>query len=82
MNPDTVTLIDRPYQEVVDDILTAMVGGIVNEPIIYDVKETLYPLAQPASDVRGITGAVKVDGANGEPQLLHHAFEKDQRFCF
>src|SRR6266478_4464771 len=82
MNPDTVTLIDRPYQEVVDDILTAMVGGIVNEPIIYDVKETRYPLAQPASDVRGITGTVKVDGANGEPQLLHHTFEKPKDFVF
>ena len=82
MNPDTVTLIDRPYQEVVDDILTAMVGGIVNEPIIYDVKEDLYPLSQPAADVRGITGTVKVDGANGEPQLLHHAFEKTKDFVF
>ena len=82
MNPDTVTLIDRPYQEVVDDILTAMVGGVVNEPIIYDVKEDLYPLSQPAADVRGITGTIKVDGANGEPQLLHHAFEKTKDFVF
>src|SRR6266481_4176524 len=82
MNPETVTLIDRPYQEIVDDIRTAMVGGIVNEPIIYDVKETHYPLAQPARDVRGITGTVKVDVANGEPQFLHHAFEKSKDFVF
>jgi uncharacterized protein YaaQ len=82
MNPDTVTLIDRPYQEIVDDLLTAIVGGVVNEPIIYDAKETLYPLAQPASDVRTITGTVKVDVVNGEPQLLHRAFEKTKDFVF
>lgn len=56
MNGDTVNLIERPYQEIVDDILTAIVGGVVNEPILYDVKSDLYPLAEPAAQVRGITG--------------------------
>ena len=82
MNADTVTLIERPYQEVVDDILTAMVGGVVNEPIIYDVKEDLYPLSQPAAAVRGITGTIKVDVPNAEPQLVHHTFQKEVDFKF
>lgn len=56
MNGDTLNLIERPYQELVDDVLTAMVGGVVNEPIFFDVKTTLYPLAEPAGGVRGITG--------------------------
>jgi hypothetical protein len=33
-----------------------MLGGVVNEPLIYDVREAAYPLSEPASDVRGITG--------------------------
>lgn len=56
MNQSTVTLITRPYQEIVDDVLTAIVGGVVNEPILYDLKRDLYPLSEPADDIRGITG--------------------------
>lgn len=56
MNQPTVTLIQRPYQEIVDDVLTAIVGGVVNEPIRYDLKRDLYPLSEPANDIRGITG--------------------------
>jgi uncharacterized phage protein gp47/JayE len=56
MNPDTIHLIERPYQDIVDDILTGIVGGVVNEPIVFDLKEAFYPLSQPAADVRGITG--------------------------
>ena len=73
MKTDTVNLIERPYQEVVDDILTAIVGGIVNEPIIFDVKKQDYPLSQPASDVRAISGT-----ANG----LHHTFYKEIDYLF
>jgi hypothetical protein len=73
MNPETVTLIERPYQEIVDDILTAVVGGVVNEPIIFDVKIDLYPLAEPAKDVRGITGTLNREG---------HAFQKEIDFLF
>lgn len=58
MNSETVNLIERPYQEVVDDILTAMVGGVVNEPIPFDLKVDLYRLAEPAQDIRAITGTV------------------------
>ena len=58
MNAETITLITRPYQEIVDDVLTAIVGGVTNEPIFFDVKADRYPLARPARDVRGITGTV------------------------
>ena len=58
MNPETVNLIERPYQEVVDDLLTAIVGGVVNEPIIFDIKKLDYALAQPAEDVRNVSGTV------------------------
>lgn len=73
MNEDTVNLIDRPYQEVVDDVLTAMVGGVVNEPILFDVKADLYRLSEPASDVRSIHGTL---------DRRHHAFLKEVDFVF
>lgn len=73
MNGDTVTLIERPYQEIVDDILTAIVGGVVNEPILYDVKSDLYPLAEPAAQVRGITGT---------RNQQRHSFLKEIDFLF
>ena len=73
MNEETVTLIERPYQEIVDDVLTAIVGGVVNEPIIFDIKNDLYPLSEPAQDVRGITGTAK-----GQ----HHTFLKEVDFLF
>lgn len=77
MNADTLYVIERPYQEVVDDIVTSIVGGVVNEPIIYDLKEDLYPLAKRASDVRGITGTIRKDG-----KLVPHAFLKLVDFVF
>ncbi len=73
MNSDTVYLLDRPFQDVVDDLLTAIVGGVVNEPIIFDVKEDLYQLSQPALDIRGITGTL-----DGE----RHTFQKEVDFLF
>jgi len=74
MNDKTADLIQRPYQEVVDDILTAIIGGVVNEEIIFDLKVIRYPLAEPALDVRGITGTVA-----GERS---HAFQKEIDFIF
>jgi hypothetical protein len=73
MNSETHTLIERPYQEIVDDILTAIVGGVVNEPIFYDLKEDQYALSQPARDVRSITGT---------HDSLHHTFQKTVDFLF
>ena len=58
MNAETVFLLDRPFQDIVDDLLTAIVGGVTNEPIIFDVKADLYKLSKPAIGLRGITGTV------------------------
>jgi hypothetical protein len=73
MNEDTTYLTGRPYQEVVDDLLTALIGGVVNEPIPYDLKADLYRLAEPASDVRAVTGQLGGD---------RHSFLKDVDFAF
>lgn len=81
MNPDTINLIERPYQEIVDDVLTAIVGGVVNEPIFFDVKEDLYPLSQPASDVRGITGTRTIT-VNSTSKQVRHTFQKGVDFIF
>ncbi len=59
MNPATASLIDRPYLEVVDDVLTAITGGVVKEPIFFDVKELMYTLSRKATDIRSITGTRK-----------------------
>lgn len=56
MNAETLNLIERPYGEIVDDLLTAVVGGVVNEPIFFDVKNSRYPLAEPSIGIRGATG--------------------------
>lgn len=82
MNADTVNLIERPYPEIVDDILTAIVGGVVNEPIFFDVKEDRYALAQKAEDVRSVTGTLAVSDPAGETRLVHHAFQKSVDFVF
>lgn len=79
MNIDTVNLIERPFLEIVDDLLVALVGGVVNEPIFYDVKADLYPLSQPARDVRGITGTID---AEDNPDGVHHTFLKEVDFVF
>ncbi len=79
MNAETVNLIERPYQEIVDDILTAIVGGVVNEPIIFDVKSLLYPLAEPAQAIRSITGTIE---APDKPEGVHHTFQKEVDFLF
>lgn len=73
MNPDTVHLIERPYQDVVDDLLTALVGGVVNEPLEFDVKADAYRLAEPARDVRSVTGTK--EGAR-------HTFLKEIDFLY
>jgi hypothetical protein len=81
VNPETVALIERPYLEIVDDLLTAIVGGVVNEPIFFDVKALTYPLAQRASAIRGITGT-HGDVVNGAYRPLHHTFQLGIDFEF
>ena len=81
MNGQTITLIDRPYSEIVDDILTAIVGGVVNEPIFFDVKEDLYPLSQPARDVRSVKGTVSRT-VNGRLTPGHQTFQAGVDYLF
>jgi hypothetical protein len=61
VNDDTVALVNRPYLEIVDDLLTAIVGGVVNEPIPFDIKSDRYRLSRPASALRSVTGTLTVD---------------------
>lgn len=56
MNGQTRDLVTRPYIELVDDILTALVGGVVNERIRFDPRQPAFPLSRVAQTVRGITG--------------------------
>lgn len=81
MNAATINIFERPFQEVVDDILTAMVGGVVNEQIFFDVKEDLYLLSQPARDVRSIFGT-RTTTVNGTPTSIRYAFQKEVDFVF
>ncbi|MDJ0753559.1 MAG: baseplate J/gp47 family protein [Ardenticatenaceae bacterium] len=77
MDEKTATLINRPYLQIVDDILVSMVGGVVNEPIIFDLKLDHYPLSEPGSEIRGITGKVRQNGA-----VVDHTFQKEIDFVF
>lgn len=81
MNPDTVHLIQRNFGEVTDDILTSLVGGVVNEPIIFDVKSDLYPLARPAAGVRGVTGR-KPRENGADPAPANHPFQQGIDFAY
>jgi hypothetical protein len=79
VNGETTNLIERPYQEIVDDILTAIVGGVVNEPVIFDIKRVLYPLAEPARAIRAITGLIESEDL---PDGAHHTFQNEIEFQF
>jgi len=59
LNPD---LIVRPFNEITDDVLVALTGGVVNEPLNFDIREPAYPLSERAAAVRGVTGTF--DGAH------------------
>ncbi len=74
MNEQTVDLIERPYQDIIDDILTAIIGGVVNEPIIFDLNTLRYSLAEAAQDVRKITGSAKGN--------KNYSFQKEIDFTF
>jgi hypothetical protein len=82
MNTDTISLIDRTYQEIVDDTLTAIVGGVVREPIFFDVKEDHYPLAKRADaqrNIRSITGSVTPPGSQS---AVNHSFQNGIDFTY
>lgn len=78
MNGEITNLIDRPYQEIVDDILTAIVGGKVNEPIEFDVKTVVYSLSEPAQAIRAITGRIDSEKPGGE----RYTFQNEIDFQF
>lgn len=73
MNAETLDLLDRPFGEIVDDLLTAVVGGVVNEPLLFDERSLRYPLAEPATQVRGATGS---------HNKQHVQFQPDVDFAF
>jgi phage-related baseplate assembly protein len=81
MNEDTKTLIQRPYAEIVGDLLTAIVGGVVNEPHFFDVKEDLYRLEATAVGVREITGT-RVEEVDGQLEPVHYVFQQEVDYMF
>jgi len=83
VKPETVHLVERPYLEVVDDVLTALLGGVVNEAIAYDVKAAAYPLSRRAAVVRSVTGSVlEADPAGGPPKLRRLQFLPGRDWIF
>ncbi|MEM9010943.1 MAG: baseplate J/gp47 family protein [Pseudomonadota bacterium] len=75
MTPATENLVRRSFAEVVDDILTRLIGGVVNEPILFDVKSDVYPLSQPALQVRGLTGELELAEGEVEDETAgNHSF--------
>jgi hypothetical protein len=59
VNADSAALVKRPYLEIVDDLLTAIVGGVVNEKLLFDVKLDVYRLSREATALRSVTGTVR-----------------------
>ena len=80
MNVDTLTLLQRTYPELIDDLVTAIVGGIVNEPISFDVKQARYSLSQPAASVRSIKGIIAGPDGNPLPQI--YVFQANVDYAF
>lgn len=56
MDPTQVDLVTRPFAEITDDVLTAVAGGVTNEPVVFDAGSARYPLTRPAQEVRSVTG--------------------------
>jgi hypothetical protein len=82
MNAEIVNFLNRPYQQVVDDILTAMVGGVVNEQIFFEITQNRYRLSQSAASIRSINGTVTVFSANQVPLATQHTFLAGQDYEF
>jgi hypothetical protein len=80
MTADTFALIRRSYPDLVDDLLTALVGGVVNEPIPFDVKQLRYALSQPAVAVRSVKGTIP--DADGNPSPVLHVFQQNVDYLF
>jgi Baseplate J-like protein len=82
VNGETVSLMQRPYREVVDDVLTALLGGVTNERIEYDLKADRYPLARPATQVRAVDGLLWVAAPDGTESLQRYSFVRETDWAF
>jgi hypothetical protein len=80
MNVDTLSLIQRSYGDLVDDLLTSIGGGTVNEPIPFDIKQLRYALSQPAQAVRSVKGTIADQSGNAAPGL--HVFLANIDYVF
>jgi hypothetical protein len=80
VNFDTLSLVKRGYPELVDDLLTSVVGGVVNEAIPFDIKQLRYALSQPATAVRSIKGTIA--GPDGQPLPDVHVFQANVDYAF
>jgi hypothetical protein len=80
MNGDTLALTRRSYSDLVDDLLTGVVGGVVNEPVSFDVKQPRYALSQPAARVRSVKGTIPDADDNPQPQM--HVFVQNVDYSF
>lgn len=82
MNGETVSLMTRPYREVVDDVLTALLGGVTNERVEFDLKADRYALARPAREVRAVDGLIAVDLPDGRTGTERYAFLREADWAF
>jgi len=61
----------RPYEEILQDCLTQLTGGIVNEENTYSKNILEYPLVQtPAKNISSVSGTVK-----GEPYTFQKGID-------
>jgi uncharacterized phage protein gp47/JayE len=82
MNTEVLNLLNRPYQQVVDDILTSMVGGVVNEQIYFSVDHDRYGLSQTANAVRSINGTVTVETPQQLSLVTQRTFQESVDYLF
>jgi Baseplate J-like protein len=80
MNVDTFTLLQRTFPELIDDLVTAIAGGVINEQISFDLKQARYPLSQPAAEVRSIKGNIAGPDDNPLPQV--YVFQPNVDYAF
>lgn len=68
-----MSFVAEPYAEVVDNLLTALTGGVIYEEYIFNPGITAYALAHPPAEV----DTVKVSGSLDRE---YHVFIPDQDF--
>ena len=68
-----MSFVAEPYADVVDNLLTALTGGVVYEDQIFNPKVMAYSLAHPPADVN----TIKISGSLNQE---FHVFVPDQDF--